>query len=185
MKGETTREAREVTTLFELLSNPRRRTILQAFHEHGDDIEDIHELVDLVAAAEANTPIEQPTDKQKKRIYISLYQTHMPKLADAGVIHYDPDTGTVDPTPRMAQFATYMGWSDYSRIRKPVAYLVLAVLCGLFFTGSVLNVGVLGSLPELVTGIIIIAAFLALTIAYSITEPDTRLTGSTNGQRNP
>lgn len=185
MKGETPREEREVTALFELLSNPRRRMTLQILHDHGDDIEDIHDLVDHVAAAETNTPIKQLTYREKKRLYISLYQTHVPKLAEAGVIHYDPDTGTVDPTPRMATFATYMGWTEYSHSRKPIAYLVLAVVGGLFLAGSMLNVGGLGSLPELVTGISIIGAFLALTVAYSITEPDTRLTGSTNGQRNP
>lgn len=57
--------------------------------EHGDDVDAL-------------------SRQQKKRVYVSLYQTHVPELSDAGIVDYDPDAGTVAPTQRARSVAAYL-----------------------------------------------------------------------------
>lgn len=72
-----------------ILSNTRRRIIIEALHEH-DEL-DLTELVGIVAEREAGKPITEVTAKTHNRVYTSLYQTHVPKLAATGTIDYIAD----------------------------------------------------------------------------------------------
>lgn len=79
---------------FALLQNQRRRTTLRTLREHGPEL--THgELAKHVAARENNVARESVTSIQRKRVYISLYQNHLPRLADAGAVTYDADRGDV------------------------------------------------------------------------------------------
>lgn len=76
---------------YHILSNARRRFVLQYLEETEEPIK----LIDLAkqgASWENEKPIDELTEKEKKRMYVSLYQTHIPKLSDAGLIHYDTDS---------------------------------------------------------------------------------------------
>jgi DNA-binding transcriptional ArsR family regulator len=81
-------------TLFSLLSNQRRRFILQYLNRTGETIQ-LQDLATEVAAWENETEPEKLTDKQRKRLYVSLYQTHIPRLEEAGIIDYDRETGEI------------------------------------------------------------------------------------------
>src|SRR6056297_1117923 len=83
--------------IFAILSNPRRRYVLYFLNQHGEGIE-LTDLAEHVAAWENDTTVEELSSKERKRVYVSLYQTHVPKLADHGLIDYDPDSGMVRPT---------------------------------------------------------------------------------------
>lgn len=83
---------------FELLRNRRRRTALRALDEHGPEL--THgELAEHVAAHEYDVPRGDVTSVQRKRVYISLYQNHLPRFAEAGVVAYDADRGDVELCP--------------------------------------------------------------------------------------
>lgn len=83
---------------FALLSNPRRRLALRVLRAEGPTLT-TGDLAEHVAAREHGIERAQLRSKQRKRVYISLYQNHLPQLADAGVIDYDPDRGTVRRGP--------------------------------------------------------------------------------------
>lgn len=53
------------------------------------------DLADEVAARENGTPITQTSAEEVKRIYISLYHTHVPKLEAADVVRYSQDQDMV------------------------------------------------------------------------------------------
>ena len=92
MHAETiTRTELETDVVFDLLSSPRRRTALQVLHEEGDVIDDLRTLADHVAARETGKQPDQLTRPERKRVYVSLYQTHIPKLEEAGAITFDKD----------------------------------------------------------------------------------------------
>jgi DNA-binding transcriptional ArsR family regulator len=79
---------------FALLQNQRRRTTLRTLRERGPEL--THgELAEHVAARENDVAREAVTSVQRKRVYISLYQNHLPRLADAGAVTYDPGRGDV------------------------------------------------------------------------------------------
>lgn len=82
-------------TAFDLLSNARRRLVLSYLKEEGGPVS-IGELATKIAAMENEIPAEELDSQQRKRTYVSLYQTHIPKLAKAGAIEYDTEAGEVD-----------------------------------------------------------------------------------------
>jgi len=93
--------------LFSLLSNPRRRFILQHLNSIDESIQ-LQDLAVEVAAWENETDPETLTDKQRKRLYVSLYQTHIPKLEEAGIVEYDGDSGEIRLTNRGSDLNRYL-----------------------------------------------------------------------------
>lgn len=91
---------------FDLLSNARRRFVLRRLQETSGEVE-LGDLAAELAAKENEVPVEELSSQQRKRTYVSLYQTHIPKMVDAGVITYDVDDGTVAPTNRVAELSSY------------------------------------------------------------------------------
>ena len=80
--------------VFELLSAERRRLLLRYLDENGGRTM-LGDVAGVIAAAENDLPVEEITSEQRKRVYVGLYQCHLPKLDDANVIDYDSDRGSV------------------------------------------------------------------------------------------
>lgn len=81
------KDALPTSEVYHLLSNDRRRQVMDIVERHGPIRKS--ELVDRVAAAEFE---DEPSSQERKRILVSLHQAHLPKLEDAGVIQWDRDT---------------------------------------------------------------------------------------------
>lgn len=95
---------------FHLLRNARRRAILRYLAERDNrDPVTIRNVAEEVAAWEHDTTVRQLSSEQRQRVYIALYQTHLPKLNDHGVINYNGDRGTIEPAPLLTVFEPYLG----------------------------------------------------------------------------
>lgn len=94
---------------FHLLQNPRRRAVFRFLLDHPHRREfGMGDLAEIVAAWENDTTIDQLTPDQRQRVYVSLYQSHLPKLDANDVIDYDKTAGRVEPTPLLAVFAKFL-----------------------------------------------------------------------------
>lgn len=94
---------------FHLLQNPRRRAVFRFLLDHPHRREfGMGDLAEVVAVWENDTTIDQLTPDQRQRVYISLYQSHLPKLDADDVIEYDKAGGRVEPTPLLAVFAKFL-----------------------------------------------------------------------------
>ena len=91
---------------FDILSNARRRFVLRELQQAPDEVE-LVELAERLAAEENGVTREALTAQQRKRTYVSLYQTHVPKLVEAGVATYDQDTGEIAATERVGELSEY------------------------------------------------------------------------------
>lgn len=77
----------DVDEMFELLRNRRRRQTILAVAAQGETTLD--EMARAVARTEC---IESPvTSDERKSAYVSLYQAHLPKLEEAGVVEWERD----------------------------------------------------------------------------------------------
>lgn len=95
--------------LFHLLQNGRRRAVLRYFAAHPDQEEfNMRTVAEAIAAWENETTVEQLGSDQRQRVYIALYQSHLPKLDDYGVIEYNQSRGLIVPTPLTALFEPYL-----------------------------------------------------------------------------
>ncbi|QWC20226.1 hypothetical protein [Halorubrum sp. 2020YC2] len=162
---ETRENGLSQDALFSLLSNPRRRYILQYLNRTGETIR-LQALAAEVAAWENETEPEALTNKQQKRLYVSLYQTHIPKLEEAGIVEYDGDTGEIRLTDRGSDLNRYLdadapegdGGRPWGR------YYLLITLAGALAYGLV-AVGGGGPLDR--TGLVVIGVGWVLLVALA------------------
>lgn len=138
--------------VFGVLKNQRRRRILRYLITH-DDSTTIGTLAEHIAVLENDTTQTALTSRERKRVYIGLYQSHLPKMDDAGAIEFDKARGTVTSGPNAAQFEPYLvepqesdSWSRY--------YLLLAGIGGLLFTIQSIVTPIDPSLAQLLVGIL-------------------------------
>lgn len=94
---------------FHILQNARRRAVLRYLLEHaGQEQFVMRDVAEEVAAWEHNTTIRQLSSDERQRVHIALYQKHLPKLDNYGVIEYDQNRGSIEPTPLIHVFAPYL-----------------------------------------------------------------------------
>ncbi|WP_436929521.1 ArsR/SmtB family transcription factor [Halosimplex halobium] len=80
-----------VTTTEELLTavaDPKRRKILRYLRDTDEEVISVEELTDALAA-------DRSAATDRDQLHISNQHVHLPKLADAGVVAFDPRSGTV------------------------------------------------------------------------------------------
>lgn len=85
--------------LFAVLSDARRRFVLRTL-QLADREMSVSELTSEVVSWEADMTDSGTTDDVRDTVEISLVHTHLPKMAQAGVVSYDPAAGTVALTDR-------------------------------------------------------------------------------------
>ena len=154
---------------FDILSSPRRRYVLYYLKQEDRPVE-LGELANQIAAWENEIEVEDLTRQQRKRVYVSLYQTHIPKLEDAGIISYEADSGIVELAGRAADIDEYLGNSDGQEFPWQLYYLGLAIVSGLFFAAVWLGISVFGAIPAFVAGFAIIVVFGLSAIAHVLTR---------------
>ncbi|SIS01895.1 DUF7344 domain-containing protein [Natronorubrum thiooxidans] len=93
--------------LFDVFSNARRRRTVQYLKRQGRSCT-LSPLVEQVAAWENDTDPEEVTRTQRRRVYISLYQTHLPMLEEHGIVDWDPDDHTIELLPGDEIFEPYL-----------------------------------------------------------------------------
>lgn len=98
--------------IFDLLSAGRRRAVLRHLEHELDEVS-FSDLTEAVAIKEG-LPADGTPDDYKK-VYVSLYQTHVPKLEQAGVIEYDRDENTVSLTEKADPVLAYLNFTPPSQ----------------------------------------------------------------------
>lgn len=141
----------EEADIHDVLRNDRRRLAIEALLER-DGHSTVRELSEVVAVHE--TGEDPPPRNKRQSVYVSLHQTHLPKLAELGVVEYDGETKEVTLQERVEQLEVYMEVVPEYGLSWGEAYFALALL-GLLTTVAVI-VGVPGissvSLEYLVVG---------------------------------
>jgi hypothetical protein len=120
--------------LFEVLSNQRRRFVVYAVSGHQEV--DLGVLARRVAAWENGEPESRVTSDERKRVYTALQQSHLPKLADAGLIEFDDRASVVRPQPSLDEYEVYMEvvqgrgipWNEYYLGLSAVAAALVAAV---------------------------------------------------------
>lgn len=111
-EAEAEEESREVRELpldltFEILKNQRRRLVLGHLREvEGEST--IGDLAEEIAAIENDCTVQSLGAQQRKRVYIGLYQCHLPKMDDAGVISFNQSRGRVELNPEATPLFEYL-----------------------------------------------------------------------------
>jgi len=130
--------------LFEALSNDRRRETLRYLLQQEDGRTTKGEVARHIAALETDKPVEQVTSDERKRVYIALHQTHLPKLHELDLVEYDSSQGALRLSDDCDGLAVYLDIetdSDDADARPWGRYSLAMGLSGLGAT-AVLAAGV-------------------------------------------
>lgn len=87
--------------------------MLYYLDEHADTAS-MRDVTERIAAWEHGKTIRTLGSDERQRVYISLYQNHLPKLDEHGVIAYDKSRGTVERTELADQFDRYIRGAPHS-----------------------------------------------------------------------
>jgi hypothetical protein len=115
---------------FEILKNSRRRETLRYLKSNGGETT-LSEVAEHIAALENDTTVRAITSAQRKRVYVGLYQCHLPKMDDTDVIDFDQNRGTIELGPNATQLDPYLEDSEEQPWHK--LYLSIAVFGSVLF----------------------------------------------------
>ena len=145
--------------IHEMLRNNRRRLTLEALREGGGE-ESVRELSERIAAHE--TGEDPPPKKKRQSVYVSLHQTHLPKLDELEVVEYDPEERDVLLGDRVEEIEVYMEVVPEYGLSFGEFYLGLALL-GLLTTTAVLRFA--PDVPALTLGAVVVGFFALQMVA--------------------
>ncbi|WP_144920710.1 DUF7344 domain-containing protein [Halorubrum salsamenti] len=158
--------ALEKGEIFDLLKNSRRRSIIQ-YLRANDGYAELNEVAEHIAADENDITVRELSSDQRKRVYIGLYQCHLPKMDSLGVVEYDKNRGTIELQDSVSQLLAYMdpvdddesGSSDPDRrwLTPAIAATVVA-LVGL----GTLGIGALSAVPAAAWTVLCVVGILAI-----------------------
>lgn len=83
--------------LFEILTNSRRRAVIRYLSTEASRVE-LCDLVRYVAGEENGISPTTVTVRQRNRVRTALYQHHLEKMDEMGVLEYDKRAGVVRRT---------------------------------------------------------------------------------------
>ena len=183
-----TDEAQALTLddIFHLLQNSRRRDTIEYLRAHSDqEAFEMREMATQVAAWENDKPIEEITSTERQRVYISLYQSHLPKLDEEGIIDYNQSRGIVRPNALLEYVGQFLpsetevansdsdaGASTWFRHLSATKLYTAATLFGLLLVSA----SWLELMPAALTdylAVVIVGFFATITLAvrYQIISP--------------
>lgn len=168
--GKTSRSSGAELTkgeIFDLLKNKRRRMVIQYLRKH-EGYAELTDLAEHIAAVENDTTVQQISSDQRKRVYIGLYQCHLPKMDSLGVISYEKNRGTIELQTSVTQLLKYMdpldedeqdesGSTDRTWAIPAVAGAVVAVV-----TIGTLGVGPFAAVPAAAWTLLSVLGILAI-----------------------
>lgn len=128
---------RQKDELFQILSSHRRQQVIKICDQAQEPVA-LSQLAQRIAATEQGKEIDELTGKERKRIYTSLQQTHLPMMARADVIEYDGRTAEL--TEDGAELSVYMDIVPPGTISWAAYYFGLSVICGIVITGVHLGI---------------------------------------------
>jgi hypothetical protein len=102
--SEQTHQQLSKSEIFGVLQNDRRRCVLEILHNKGK--QSIRSLSNEIACLESGD--EEPKSSFRKSIYVSLLQTHIPKMESLKLITYNREEDNVELLPASHDFDIYV-----------------------------------------------------------------------------
>lgn len=97
----------EMDQVFGILRNQRRRYVLKYLSMTEGTIT-LADLTERIAAWESGKAIEQVTAEERRQVYVSLYQCHLPKMAAASAITYHEQRDEIEAGELFPVFSHYL-----------------------------------------------------------------------------
>ena len=81
--------------VFGILKNQRRRRVLRYLYEADGQVS-LSEVAEQIAAQENDKSVKQISSAERKRVYVGLYQCHLPKMDSMRIVSFNKPRGTIE-----------------------------------------------------------------------------------------
>jgi len=155
---------------FEMLSNRRRRYILHYLQDTEAAVT-LSELAEQVAAWENETDTASISASERKTVYTSLQQFHLPKMDDADVVEFDRRAGDVRIADAAEELDIYLEVVDEDDIPWSLYYIGFSAIGTVLVTLSAAGVGPVATLTYAgLAGFLPAALFVSSLSHYALTR---------------
>lgn len=145
-------------TLYGVLSDKRRRYTVH-FLKQRDEPVAVRELAEQVAAWENEKAPAELSSQERKRVYIALYQSHLPTLDAEGIVEYDEDAKLVSLADGMTEIDMYLEVVPKESVPWSLYYGGLTLLNALLVLLVMYEVEPFTQLPHLGVSVIVLVSF--------------------------
>ncbi|WP_141241684.1 DUF7344 domain-containing protein [Methanosarcina spelaei] len=146
--------------IFGVLQNNRRRLVLELLRNQGG--QSVRSLSEEIAHVESQA--EEPKRSVRKSIYVSLLQTHIPKMENLGIITYNKEKDTVELLQASQDFDIYLETVNKGDIPWSQFYLGLSILA--FISSLIIFIGVINWISSYKWMFFTNGLFMVASIAY-------------------
>ncbi|MDG5776931.1 hypothetical protein VB773_13075 [Haloarculaceae archaeon H-GB2-1] len=158
--------------IFHLLQNQRRRLVLRYLQDESGEVK-MRDVAEQVAAWEHDTTVQALTSEERQRVYIPLYQNHLPKLADEGIIEYNQSRGIVRRLSLADELDPYLQYDEDETEGETEAepaswstyYVATSVVGAVVLAGMSFRFPFFEPISGFMAGTLILLAFSVLTAA--------------------
>lgn len=160
--------------VFEVLSNTRRRHALR-YLRRSDGPVDLGRLAEEVAALELDKEVENLTRQERKRVYVALQQSHIPRMREMELVEMGSEgvwlTDNAEDLDLYLEIVprNSLNWSQY--------YLAASALTALPVLGSGFGMYPFVILPNAAWAAVATALFLGIAVAHVLHDRSMKLSG--------
>jgi hypothetical protein len=158
--------------VYDILRNDRRRFVIDTLRDDGGRAT-VGSLADQLASEESG---ESPPPKNvRQSVYVSLHQTHLPKLDDLGIVTYDANAKTVERAENADDVAVYMEVVPKNALSWAAYYFTVSLLGVLTLLAHRVGVPVLSGLDATLLGGFLFSVICLSAAYHHLTQRDTAL----------
>ena len=154
-------EGLSASEIHDVLRNDRRRLVLERLRAAGD-AETVSDLAEHIGGVEAGE--SPPPRNVRQSVYVSLHQTHLPKLDGLGIVDYDPDAKVVDLAANAETLEPYLNVGSDDGGLHPGHYAGLGLLGAAAVGVTAAGVPGLRAVGPVAAGLAVSAALVAAAL---------------------
>jgi len=159
---------------FEVLSNRRRRYVLHYLQDEEAAVT-LSGLAEQVAAWEHDTSIDRIASDERKTVYTSLQQFHLPKMDDIGIVEFDQRAGEVRITEATRDLDIYLEVVDRYDIPWSFYYIGFSAIGTTLVALAWLDVAPFSVVPYAGWTVFLLAALLVSSLSHYVLSRRMRL----------
>ncbi|RLM54050.1 hypothetical protein DVK02_11530 [Halobellus sp. Atlit-31R] len=115
--------------------------------EARDGSTTLSDLAEHIGGIENDKSPQALSAQERKRVYVGLYQCHLPKMDDAGAIEFDKNRGTVERGEMADRYHEFLGREVTAKSPWPKYYGGVAALSSVVYVAVVAVVGPTPAVP--------------------------------------
>lgn len=98
-----------VETIYSLGADTQRRALIRVLARHDRELT-LNDVTKEIVTRQIDGDIMDVPGETVVRVANALYHNHIPRLADAGIVRFNPARKLVEPTEKLDAVATHLGF---------------------------------------------------------------------------